>query len=146
MSNVIRFRSRSRPPPEPTIDGLVRELTMVEIELARARIAQIRSETRQANALWAWWCLKRAVFWGALLWLLTTVFASAAEAQSSSSRSFYDGRGSFAGSSVTRGNTTSFSDGRGRFSGSAIRHGNGTSFYDARGRYSGSSINTGPRR
>jgi hypothetical protein len=69
-----------------------------------------------------------------------------------STRSFYDNRGSFArgivwnGQSWTRGNTTSFSDGRGRFSGSAIRHGNSTSFYDGRGRYIGSSINTSPRR
>ena len=69
-----------------------------------------------------------------------------------STRSFYDNRGSFArgivwnGQSWTRGNTTSFSDGRGRFSGSAIRHGNSTSFYDGRGRYIGSSINTSARR
>ena len=59
----------------------------------------------------------------------------AAYAEPSTTRSFYDGRGSFAGQSFTRGNTTSFSDGQGRFSGSAIRHGNSTSFYDARGRY-----------
>jgi hypothetical protein len=46
-------------------------------------------------------------------------------------------RGSFAGSSVTRGNSTSFYDGQGR-SGTAIKHGNSTSFYDGRGRYTGS--------
>jgi hypothetical protein len=71
---------------------------------------------------------------------------SVAYAQSSTTRSFYDNRGSFAGQSVTRGNTTSFSDGRGRFSGSAIRHGNSTSFYDRSGRYTGSVTNTSPRR
>jgi hypothetical protein len=38
-------------------------------------------------------------------------------------RSFYNERGSFAGSSVTRGNSSSFYDGQGRFSGSAIKHG-----------------------
>ena len=68
-----------------------------------------------------------------------------AKAQSTT-RSFYDNRGSFAGSSVTRGNSTSFSDGQGRFSGSAIRHGNSTSFYDKSGHYTGSSINTSPKR
>jgi hypothetical protein len=62
------------------------------------------------------------------------------------SRSYYSSSGSFAGSSITRGNSSSFYDGQGRFSGSAIRHGNSTSFYDGRGRYTGSVINTSPRR
>ena len=62
------------------------------------------------------------------------------------SRSFYDGRGSFAGSSVTRGNSSSFYDGRGSFAGSSVRHGKWESFYDGRGRYGGSVINTSPRR
>jgi hypothetical protein len=35
-------------------------------------------------------------------------------------KSFYNERGSFAGSSVTRGNSSSFYDGQGWFSGSAI--------------------------
>ena len=65
---------------------------------------------------------------------------------SAQTRSFYNERGSFAGQSFTRGNSTSFSEGQGRFSGSAIRHGNSTSFYDARGRFTGSVINTGPKR
>ena len=65
---------------------------------------------------------------------------------SAQTRSFYNERGSFAGQSFTRGNSTSFSDGQGRFSGSAIRHGNSTSFYDGRGRFTGSVINTGPKR
>jgi hypothetical protein len=56
------------------------------------------------------------------------------------SRSFYDGRGSFAGSSVTRGNSTSVYDRSGRFDGSIIRNSNGTtSYYDGRGRFTGSS-------
>jgi hypothetical protein len=59
----------------------------------------------------------------------------------------HDSRGSFAGQSFTRGNSTSFSDGQGRFSGSAIRNSNGTtSFYDGRGRFTGSSVSTNPRR
>ena len=65
---------------------------------------------------------------------------------SAQTRSFYNERGSFAGQSFTRGNSTSFSDGQGRFSGSAIRHGNSTSFYDGRGRFTGSVVNTGPKR
>jgi hypothetical protein len=55
-------------------------------------------------------------------------------------------RGSFAGSSVTRGNSSSHYDGQGRFSGSSIRHGKSTSFYDRSGHYAGSVINTSPRR
>jgi hypothetical protein len=83
-----------------------------------------------------------------LLLCTATILAliAPANAQSWTSRSFYNERGSFAGSSVTRGNSSSFYDGQGRFSGSAIRHGKSTSFYDGRGRYTGSSINTSPRR
>jgi hypothetical protein len=148
MSNVVRFPGGQYAPPVPAVD----ELTAVQIELARAQIAQIRSETRQANIYWTWYFFKRAVFWGLVLWLLATLTAPAKA--DSVNRSFYNERGSFAGGraaivwngqSWTRviyhgymGNTTSFSDGRGRFSGSAIRHG--------RGRYAGSSITTSPRR
>ena len=121
------------------------ELTAVEIELARAQLDQIRSETRQANALWTSYCLKRVVFWGIVLWLLTT-FAGAAQAQSST-RSFYDGQGRFAGSSVTRGNSSSFYDGRGWFPVARCGHGKfKNKFYDRQGRYSGTVIDTGPRR
>ena len=83
----------------------------------------------------------------ALVFMLAPTLATGqAAAQSATTRSFYNERGSFAGQSFTRGNSTSFSDKSGSFSGSAIRHGNSTSFYDGRGRYTGSSINTGPRR
>jgi hypothetical protein len=71
-----------------------------------------------------------------------TIYAGA----DSINRSFYNERGSFAGSSITRGNSGSFYDGAGRFSGSSIKHGNSTSYYDHQGRYTGSSINTSPRR
>jgi hypothetical protein len=68
-----------------------------------------------------------------------------AQAQQSTSRSFYDRNGSFAGSSVTRGNSTSFTDRNGRFDGTAIRNSDGTtSFYDRRGHFTGSSTNTTP--
>ena len=70
--------------------------------------------------------------------------AAAASAQSTTTRSFYNERGSFAGSSATRGNLTSFSDGHGRFSGSSIRHGSSTSYYDRNRHYTGSVTNTTP--
>jgi hypothetical protein len=79
--------------------------------------------------------------------LLFVAVATAAIAEPSSSRSFYDRNGSFAGSSVTRGNSTSFTDRNGRFDGSAIKNSDGTtSFYDRNGHFTGSSINTTPRR
>jgi hypothetical protein len=67
-------------------------------------------------------------------------------AAQTATRSFYNGNGSFAGSSVTRANSSSFYDHQGSFVGSSVRHGTSTSLYDGQGRYTGSSINTGPRR
>jgi hypothetical protein len=52
--------------------------------------------------------------------LATVLLPSLAFGQSSISRSFYDRNGSFAGSSVTRGNETSFTDRNGRFNGTAL--------------------------
>ena len=78
---------------------------------------------------------------------ITLALLGQAAAQSSTTRSFYDGRGRnlvWTGQSWTRGTSPSCRDGRGRFSGRAIRHGNSTSFYGPRGKYL--SINTGPRR
>jgi hypothetical protein len=117
-------------------------LTALELELVRARLSQVRSETRQANAFWFWFYFKKAMFWAIVLWLIAT-FIGAAHAQS---RSFYDAQGRFAGSSVTRGNSSSFYGSNGSFAGSSVRNGNSTSFYDGQGRYTGSSIYTGPRR
>jgi hypothetical protein len=55
------------------------------------------------------------------------------------SQSFYDARGSFAGSATTRGNQTSFTDRAGKFDGTAIRNSDGTtSFYDRSGHFTGS--------
>lgn len=71
---------------------------------------------------------------------LVTAMTVAHAQQANETRSFYDQRGSFAGSSSTRGNVTSFSDRTGRFDGSAIRNSDGTtSFYDKSGRFTGSS-------
>jgi hypothetical protein len=75
------------------------------------------------------------------------MWMASALAEPATSRSFYDPNGSFAGSSVTRGNSTSFTDRNGRFDGSAIKNSDGTtSYYDARGRFTGSSTDTTPRR
>jgi hypothetical protein len=144
MSKVIQFPGGRYAPPVPAVDALMDELIAVEIELARARIAQIRSETRQANALWGWYCFKRVVFWGLVLWLLATLIAPAKA--DSIRKTFYDRNGSFLGNSIERGNSGSYYDGAGRFSGSSLRVGNQTLYYDYQGRYSGSTINTGPRR
>ena len=75
MSNVVRFPGGRHAPPAPTADTLAEELTRLEIELARARLAQIRSETRQANIYWGWFWFKRLAFCALVLWLLST-FAS----------------------------------------------------------------------
>ena len=47
MTNVIRFPG-SRPVPPKPADALLEQLAEVELELARARLALLRSETRQA--------------------------------------------------------------------------------------------------
>ena len=73
--SVIQFPSR-RPivPPMPDIDE---ELKAAQLDLMRAQLAQIQSETRMSGALWLSYCLRRVLFWGLVLWLLTT-FAGAA--------------------------------------------------------------------
>jgi hypothetical protein len=81
-----------------------------------------------------------------VFWIFMALRPAAAEDRT---RSFYDGRGSFAGSSTTYngGRNTSAYDRNGSFSGSAIRNSNGTtSFYDKSGHFTGSSVDTGPRR
>jgi hypothetical protein len=78
--------------------------------------------------------------------LIAAAIVALAMPAAAQTRSFYNGNGSFAGSSVTRGNSSSFYNGSGSFAGSSVRHGNSTSFYDGQGRYSGSSVGTSPRR
>jgi len=75
--------------------------------------------------------------------VVLAAMAIPASAQTAS-RTYYDGQGRFAGSSVTRGSSSSFYGSNGQFAGSAIRNGNTSSFYDAQGRFVGTSI--GPRR
>ena len=138
MTNVVRFpHGRSRPPPAPSADDLVRELTAAEIELVCARLAQIRSETRQASAFWAWYCFKRVLLLGFLLWLLATL-AGAAQAQQTT---FRDSRGSTIGTATRDSQgTTVFRDARGRTTGTASRDSGGTTtFRDAGGRTIGRS-------
>jgi hypothetical protein len=144
MSNIVQFPSGRYLPPTPTVDALIGELATVEIELARARLAQIQLETRQATVLWTWYCLKRALLWGFALWLLATLMAPAKA--DSIRKTFYDRNDAFLGNSIERGNSGSYYDGAGRFSGSSLGVGNQTLYYDYQGRYSGSAINTGPRR
>src|SRR6516164_7763696 len=64
-------------------------------------------------------------FGGAVLLALIIWFTYtwSAPAQTASSRSFYDSRGSFAGSSVTRGRQTDYFDSRGSFVGSSFSQG-----------------------
>jgi hypothetical protein len=143
MSNVIRFPGGRYLPPKATV-ALIDKLTTVEIELARARIAQIRSETQQANIYWTWYCCKKILFWGLVAWLLVTLMAPAKA--DTIRKTFYDRNGAFLGNSIERGNSGSYYDGAGRFSGSSLRVGNQTLYYDYQSRYSGSTINTGPRR
>jgi hypothetical protein len=141
MTNVVQFPGGQYPPPKAT--ALIDELTAVEIELARARIAQIQSETRQANTLFAWYFFKRVVFLGFALWLLATLLTPA---KADSRKTFYDRNGAFLGNSIERGNSGSYFDGAGRFSGSSLKVGNQTLYYDYQGRFSGSTISTEPRR
>ena len=85
---------------------------------------------------------------------LLVLAVAPALAQQSSSRSFYDNNGSFAGRSVTRSNNTSVYDKSGHFAGSSIRNSNGTTsfyngttiFYGKSGHFTGSVVNTGPRK
>jgi hypothetical protein len=84
------------------------------------------------------------IFNATLVLAISMLFIMHADAQTAQSqlqqRSFYDSRGSFAGSTSTHGNSTSIYDGRGHFSGNVFRNSDGsTSFYDGRGHFSGSS-------
>jgi hypothetical protein len=78
--------------------------------------------------------------------LLAATSVASAQSTITTSKSFYDKNGSFAGTAQQRGNSSSYYDGQGRFNGSSVQHGNQTSYYDKNGSYSGSTINTGPRR
>jgi cell division protein FtsI/penicillin-binding protein 2 len=99
------------------------------------RISTANFERRGAFALA---CITALLAIAVAMW-----FISAVRAEPSTSRSYYDQRGSFAGSSVTRGNQTTFTDRNGRFDGTAIKNSDGTtSFYDKSGRFTGSSTNT----
>jgi hypothetical protein len=90
---------------------------------------------------------RHIILFGTLVLIaLLVVLLGPARAEDTRNRSFYDERGSFVGSSVTRGKSTSFYNGNGSFAGTSIRHGNQTSTYDGAGRYTGTIIHTGPRR
>lgn len=123
MTNVMQFpRSRGVPPPRPAIEERLLE---AELKIAELRLAQLKAETRQLNALWAWWAFKRLAWLAVLLWLLMTAFGRAAEA--GTFRTFYNANGGYEGSSVRPGN--------GRF----------TNYYDRNGRYVGTEFRRGRR-
>lgn len=133
----------------PDTHAIEREILELQRDRAKVDLANAKLENtiaRSVNFTLLWRAIKHAIFWGFVLWLFVVMFGAGAKAEPSTSRSFYSGSGSFAGSSVTRGNSSSFYDKSGSFSGTAIRHGNSTSFYDGRGHFTGSSINTGPRK
>jgi hypothetical protein len=69
MTNLVKFPGRLRPQSLPPHD----ELMALELELVRTRLAQIRSETRYANALLFSYCIRKALFWAAVLWVLSVL-------------------------------------------------------------------------
>jgi len=140
--NVIQFpRGRPSSPPSPTADALLDALATVQIELARARIAQIRSETRQANALWVAYCARKILFWGLVLWLLAAMFGGAKAQNQTTLR---DAGGRTIGTATRSGNTVTFRDSRGSTTGTATTLGNQTTYRNSRGSTTGTS--TAPRR
>jgi len=139
--NVVRFPGAVRaktPPPAPEPASLADQLEAAELALIQARVRQLNAETRQLNGEHVARAVRRLAFWLFVAWL---VYALSGPAGAEPSRNFYDGQGRFAGSSLTRGNSTTFYDAGGRFSGSALERGKTRTFYDRQGRYSGSSIN-----
>ena len=140
MTNLVQFPGRPRPQPVTPRD----ELAALELELIRARLALVRSETRYVNSVWFWSCFKKAVFWAIMLWLIV-MFASVGRAQSTT-RSYHDSQRpvrSPIGDEARNFTQLLRSSGivrRQRHQGTATRR----TFYDGQGRYTGSS--TGPRR
>ena len=78
--SVVQFPGCRPAPLKASVDAILDELQTIEIELARARLAQLRSEVRQDTALFTWFCFKRVLFWGIALWLLTTCAKAEIEA------------------------------------------------------------------
>ena len=139
MTNIVPLFPHQPAPAAPT--ELEQEVNALELELAHLRLKHLRSEMRMNQTLLGWWLFKRALLVVLVLWLCST-FARA----ESVSKSFYNSNGSFAGSSIQRGNSGSYYDGRGSFSGSSVTRGNSTSYFDHAGRYSGSTTVTGGKR
>jgi hypothetical protein len=69
MTNVVRFPGWRRSPPLAPAD----ELAALQIEIAKAQRVQMGSETRHANVLWFSYCVRRLLFWGAVVWLLKAI-------------------------------------------------------------------------
>ena len=79
----------------------------------------------------------------ALLAALIPAFAGTSSPANAGSLSFYGRNGSYAGSSITRGNYSTFTDAGGRYIGSSIRSGRTTTIYGANGSRAGSITRTG---
>ena len=73
--------------------------------------------------------------------LLATLTVPAA----AGSTSYYNRNGSYAGSSLTRGNFTTYTNAGGAYAGSSVRIGRTTILYGANGSRVGSSTRTGRR-
>lgn len=135
--NVIPFKRTEEP---SRIETLRDRVERIELEAAYARSAleldEVRARRRELRAEIAWRSIRGMLILAFLLWLAHAL-AAPAKAETIS-RSFYDGQGRFAGSSIRRDRTTNFYNNRGSLSGTAITHGNSTSFYDGRGRFVGS--------
>jgi hypothetical protein len=87
------------------------------------------------------------LFITAVALLITLGTGSSRAGERDQTRSYYDQRGSFAGSSSEhRDGTSSFYDRDGKFSGSSIRNSDGTtSYYGSDGKFRGSSTSTNGR-
>src|SRR5262245_57963900 len=148
MGRVIEFPGGgSREPREvepPLIDRAREadlELMRLHIETAQLQRDQLKADFKRAQFLWLWFCLKRVMFWGVVLWLLATCSMAKADPQ----RVFRDAQGRTIGTATTSGNQTTFRDARGSTTGTATTDSQGTTtFRDARGRTTGTS--TGPVR
>lgn len=68
------------------------------------------------------------------------LFATTAQAQDATSRSFYNDKGQYQGIAVTRGDRTTFSNDKGQVTGSATTRNGTTTFYDSHGRQTGTAV------
>ena len=69
--SVIKF---PRTPPTVASPPLAPdEMTALEMNYWRAQIAHLQSETRRTNTMLFAMCIRKALFWGCVLWLIVTM-------------------------------------------------------------------------